>query len=119
MVPEEKVLPRGSDKTPLLETFRDGGFLVLDVSYQPINDKKLAKRKLAIKRELPRLVDNVRKPDPPGIVIVKCSLYKPMKEALEKAGFGRNILNKGRCPSRLTATRKCTENNSEALLLAK
>lgn len=98
MIPEDKGLRRGSDKKPLLKAFKDGGFFVIDVSYEPVNDKKGAERKLAIKKELPRLVSDVKKLDPSGIVIVKCSLYKPVREALEEAGFGGRILNKEALP---------------------
>jgi hypothetical protein len=53
MIPEDKGLPRGSDKTPLLQAFRDGGFYMLDASYEPVNNKKPAERKLAIKTPSP------------------------------------------------------------------
>jgi hypothetical protein len=67
------------------------------VSYEPVNNKPVTERKLAIKKEIPRFVDDV-KLNPKNIIAVKFSLYVPVRNALEKAGLGEKILNEKPLP---------------------
>jgi hypothetical protein len=64
LIPENGDLPRGFDKRPFLEKFRSTGFFLLDTSYEPVNNKPVTERKLAIKREIPRFVNDVKKLNP-------------------------------------------------------
>jgi hypothetical protein len=93
LFPEDKRMHKDLDKAPLLKEFQARGFFVVDVSYEPVDKLPRKARKSVIIREIPRLVDATRKLNPEKIVIVKCSLFAPVKEALEEAGFGEKILN--------------------------
>jgi hypothetical protein len=89
LIPENGDLPRGFDKRLFLEKFRSRGILLLDVSYEPVNNKLVTERKLAIKKEIPRFVNDV-KLNPKNITIVNSRLYVPVRDALEKRSWREN-----------------------------
>lgn len=96
--PEDQTMRRNIDKTPLLKEFQSRDFFVVDVSYRPIDTLSTDERNSVVKSELPRLIDEVRKLDPRRIIIVKKTIYKAVKEALEGAHLGGRILNKESMP---------------------
>jgi hypothetical protein len=98
LFPEDSRMPRGFDKTHLLREFQRRGFFMVDASYDPVDNLQISKRRRAIIKEIPRLVDETRKLNPEKIVIVKASIFAVVKSALEEAGLGRKILNKGPLP---------------------
>ena len=98
LFPEDKRMPKGFDKRPLLKEFQSQGFFVVDASYEPVNKLKPRERKLVIIKEIPRLIADTRKLDPEGIVIVKSTIFASVKEALDKAGLGKKILNERALP---------------------
>jgi hypothetical protein len=93
LFPEGSGVPKGFDKRPLLRQFQSQGFFVVDVSYEPVNSLPNHERKRVIMDEIPKLIGEVRKLDPQSIIIIKASIFEVVKEALEKAGFGKRILN--------------------------
>jgi hypothetical protein len=98
MFPEDKKMPKGFDKRPLLKEFQLRGFFVVDASYEPVDKLRTREKKLVITKEIPRLIADIRKLNPEKIVIVKSSLFVLVKKALEKAGIGEKILNPGALP---------------------
>ena len=84
---------RGVDKDPMLRGFQSMGFYLLDSSTDPVDKMQNRARKEAIQDQLPRLVEDVKRAHPPSIVIVKSSIFEPVKSALEEAGFGSRVLN--------------------------
>jgi len=98
MFPEDKRMPKGFDKRPLLKEFQLQGFFVVDASYEPVDKLRTREKKLIITKEIPRLIADIRKLNPETIIIVKSSLFAPVKEALEKAGLGEKILNRSALP---------------------
>ena len=91
--PQGTPMRRGVDKTPMLRSFQSMGFYLLDSSEDPVDKMPDRARREAIRDQLPRLVEDVKIVDPPSIVIVKSSIFEPVKSALEKAGFGSRVLN--------------------------
>lgn len=95
---EGRKMPKGLHKRSLLERFKDMRFFVLDVSYEPVDKMPAYKRRFALEKEIPRLLDDVRELDPESIIIIKASIFAIVKEALEKAGFAERILNSHALP---------------------
>jgi hypothetical protein len=98
LFPEDSKMPEGFDKTPLLKEFRRLGFFLVDASYTPVNGLSNNERRRVIIREIPRLVDEIRKLGPERIIIVKASIFPLVKSALGEAGFGDRILNEEALP---------------------
>lgn len=96
--PERKVMPKGLDKTRMLAKFQARGFFLVDVSYSPIAKLSRKEMRKAIKKGIPAVIAKVRELNPDGIIIIKKSLFEPVKAALEEAGFGGKILNEKAVP---------------------
>ena len=69
------------------------GFYLLDSSTDPVDKMPNRERRKTILDQLPRLVEDVTGANPSNIVIVKSSIFGPVRSALEEAGFGSRILN--------------------------
>jgi hypothetical protein len=95
---EDKRMQKGFDKKPLLKEFQLHGFFLIDVSYRPVDAMTRRRRRLAIREAIPTLVTEMVELNPEKIIIVKASIYNNVKDALEKAGFGAKILNRGALP---------------------
>ncbi len=91
--PEDRRMPKGVDKRGLLTGFQAKGLFLIDTSLVPVDKLPRGERRRAIVRDASRLVDDVRRLDPEGIVIVKASIYGPVRDALELSGFGERVLN--------------------------
>ena len=91
--PQNSPMRGGIDKTPMLRDFQSMGFYLLDSSSYPVDKMRDRARREAIRDELPRLMEDVRRVNPPNIVIVKSSIFEPVKSVLEEAGFGPRVLN--------------------------
>ena len=91
--PENKPLRSGVDKRSMLQSFQSLGFYLLDASADPVDKLPNPARRKSIRDQLPRLIENVKRADPPIIVIVKSSIFEPVRSALEEAGFGSRVLN--------------------------
>ena len=91
--PQTAGMHRGINKVPMLRGFQSMGFYLIDSSTDPVDKMPNRARRDAIKHQLPRLVEDVKRADPSNIVIVKSSIYGPVKSALEEAGFGSRVLN--------------------------
>ncbi len=68
---ENKKMPKGFHKRSLLTRFKDKGFFVLDVSFEPVDKMSNKDKRHAIEKEIPRLVYDVRELDPESIIIGK------------------------------------------------
>jgi hypothetical protein len=119
LFPEDKKMRKDLDKRPLLKEFQARGFFVVDVRYEPVDKLSTKERKSVIIREIPRLVDAIRKLNPEKIVIVKCSLFAPVKKALEEAGFGEKILNERALPFPSHGTQKIYRRMLRELILTR
>ena len=88
----------GSNKTPQLKEFQLQGFFLIDVSYTPVNKLSIAEKNRVLKGQIPRLVNDIRNLQPERIIILKTSLFAPVRLALEEDGFGERVLNKKPIP---------------------
>jgi hypothetical protein len=91
--PQSAQMPRGVDKNPLLRSFQSMGFYLLDASTNPVNQMPNRARREAIRAQLPRLMEDVKRAEPFNMVIVKSSIFGHVRSALEEAGFGSRVLN--------------------------
>ena len=91
--PRNEPMRKGIDKRALLRRFQSMGFYLLDASADPVDKLPSPARRRAILDQLPRLVEDVNRADPLSIVVVKSSIFEPVRSALEAAGFGSRVLN--------------------------
>jgi hypothetical protein len=91
--PQSASMPRGVDKNPMLRSFQSRGFYLLDSSRYPVDKMPNLARRKAIQDQLPRLAEDVKRADPLHIVIVKSSIFGPVKRTVEEAGFGSRVLH--------------------------
>jgi hypothetical protein len=96
--PSKKKMGRGLDKGPMLDAFRQTGLFLIDTCDLPV-DKLFAKnRKAAIRLGASRLASRVSELDPDHIIIIKKTIFLPVREALERENLARLILNRRAIP---------------------
>jgi hypothetical protein len=86
-------LRKGLDKRPLLEEFRSKGFFIIDTCELPVDKLTTRQRKETIARDAFGLARRARPLNPEHIIVVKKTVYQPVRDALEHAGLGHRILN--------------------------
>ncbi len=91
-------MERGIDKRPLLEKFRSKGFFLIDTCELPVDKLPKRERRSAINQGATTLESRVRRLDPSHIAVVKTTVFRPVFEALERAGLGGRVLNKSALP---------------------
>ena len=91
--PIETPMRKGLDKRPLLEEFGSKGFFLIDTCQVPVDKLPAAQKKHEILREASGLALRAEDLHPDRIIIVKKTVYKPVREALERTGLRHRILN--------------------------
>ncbi len=91
--PLKRPLRKGLDKTGLLEEFRSRGFFLIDACERPVDKLSPRARRMFIAQEASGLASRAKDLDPVSIVIVKKTVYRPVRHALERVGLGDRILN--------------------------
>ena len=91
--PIKTAMHRGLDKRPFLEEFRSKGFFLIDTCQVPVDKLPAAQKKHKILREASGLALRAEDLHPDRIIIVKKTVYQPVREALERTGLGHKILN--------------------------
>jgi len=91
--PINRPMRKGCDKRPMLKKFRSLGFLVIDTCEYPIDKFPPKQRRIATIQGALTLPKRVQKLDPGQILIVKKTIFNPVKHVLNDAGFGERILN--------------------------
>ena len=92
--PAKKVMSKGVDKRPLLEEFCSRGFFLIDTCEVPVDKLPAAERREAINRDAPGLAARAQALHPGHIIVVKKTVYRPIRDALQRAGLQQSILNK-------------------------
>jgi hypothetical protein len=92
--PTRKAMSKGVDKRPLLEEFRSRGFFLIDTCEVPVDKLPAGQRHEAINRDAPGLAARAQALHPDHIIIVKKTVYLPIRDALQRAGLKQGILNK-------------------------
>ncbi len=96
--PLRRPLRKGFDKTGLLEEFRSRGFFLIDTCELPVDRLSPKARKISIAQGSSGLASRVKDLDPDSIVIVKKTVYGPVRHELETVGLGNRLLNTGPLP---------------------
>ncbi len=96
--PEDKSMPKGIDKRPLLRQFQSRDFFLIDTSLVSVDRLPSRERRETIVKGVSRLIEDVRNIGPESIIIVKASIYALVGDALERAGFADKVLNLGALP---------------------
>jgi hypothetical protein len=92
--PVKRAMGKGVDKRPLLIEFRSRGFFLIDTCEVPVDKLTAAQRREAISREAPGLAERAQALQPDHIIVVKKTVYRPIRDALRCAGLQQTILNK-------------------------
>jgi hypothetical protein len=96
--PVDRPMRKGCDKRPMLERFRSLGFFLIDTCELPVDKMSLGQRRLYTAQGALTLPNRVKRFDPAGILIVKKTVFSPVRQALSMAGFENRILNKKSLP---------------------
>jgi hypothetical protein len=96
--PPDRPMRKGCDKRPLLKQFLSLGFFLIDTCELPVDKLRPRQRRISTIRGALTLPERVKGLDPGRILIVKKTVFKPVKQVLTDAGFGDRILNAGPLP---------------------
>jgi hypothetical protein len=91
--PVNLAMGKGLDKTPLLEEFRSKGFFLIDTCQLPVDKLPADQRRDTILRDAAGLALRAQQLHPDHIILVKKTVYHPVRDALERNGLGHKILN--------------------------
>ena len=79
-----------------LEAFKKAGYLLVDATYKPLNHNLMLKRKIELGRNLPVLINDLRRlkhGKNVNIILIKANICRLLEEPLLAAGF--NVINNG------------------------
>ncbi len=96
--PDDDKMPKGVDKRRYLREFQSKGYFLVDTCELPVDELDDARRREAIERGAMRIVGEVMELRPKSILVVKSNVFQPVKNKLEKAELGGQILNKEPIP---------------------
>ena len=96
--PADRPMRKGCDKRPMLNQFRSLGFFLIDTCELPIDKMPTRLRKLSTFQGASTLSHRVKELDPKRIMIVKKTVFTPVRQALSLAGFEDRVLNKRALP---------------------
>lgn len=96
--PADRPMRKGCDKRPMLKQFRSLGFFLIDTCKLPVDKMPSSLRKLSTIQGASTLSHRVKELDPSRILIVKKTVFNPVRQALSLAGFEDRILNKRALP---------------------
>ena len=96
--PVDHPMRKGCDKRPMLKQFKSLGFFLIDTCELPVDKMTPRRRRLSTIQGALTLPQRVKKLDPGRILIVKKTVFNPVRQALGIAGFEDRILNKRSLP---------------------
>jgi len=91
--PRNEPMRKGIDKRAMLRRFQSVGFYLLDTCILPVDKLRPSERRKAVLSQTARLVRDVIEADPVHILIVKSSIFTPVRIALRDAGLWARVLN--------------------------
>jgi hypothetical protein len=91
--PVNRPMRKGCDKRPMLKKFRSVGFFLIDTCELPIDKLQSRRRSVSTLQGALTLPLRVKELDPNRVLIVKKTVFKPVRQALNDAGLGDRILN--------------------------
>ena len=96
--PIRKPMRKGFDKSELLAWFCSMGFFLIDTCEVPVDRLSDGQRKAKIEAGAASIPARLQTLNPDWIVIVKKTVFGPVKDALEAAGLHKIVLNKTPLP---------------------
>ena len=96
--PRNEHMRKGLDKRSMLRRFQSMGFYLLDTCVSPVDKLSPSERRRAVLSQTRRLVVDVIDANPDLILIVKSSIFSPVRIALRDAGLRARLLNAGPVP---------------------
>jgi len=96
--PRNQPMRSGVDKRSMLRRFQSMGFYLLDTCVFPVDKLRPFERRKAVLSQTGRLVRDVVEANPVYILIVKSSIFNPVRNALRESGLGPRVLNTGPVP---------------------
>jgi len=96
--PVDRPMRKGCDKRPMLKQFQSLGFFLIDTCELPVDKMTPRQRRLSTIQGALTLPQRVKELDPRRILIVKKTVFNPVRQVLSIAGFEARILNKRSLP---------------------
>ncbi|HYY90546.1 MAG TPA: hypothetical protein VE955_00995, partial [Candidatus Dormibacteraeota bacterium] len=96
--PLSQPMGHGIDKRPLLEKFCSSGFFLIDTCGLPVDKLPTKTRVKKIGEGALRIASRVRHLNPGSIVVIKKTVFHPVRDSLVQAGLGNKVLNKKPLP---------------------
>src|SRR5712691_8693787 len=96
--PRNQPMRRGVDKRSMLRCLQSMGFYLLDTCVFPVDKLRPLERRKVVRSQTVRLVRDVIEANPVHILIVKSSIFNPVRIALRDAGLWARVLNTGTVP---------------------
>ena len=91
--PRNEPMRKGVDKRTMLRHFQSMGFYLLDASVFPVDKLRPIERRKTVLNQTGRLVRDVIEANPVHILIVKSSIFNPVRNALRESGLSNRVLN--------------------------
>jgi len=96
--PVDRPMRKGCDKRPVLKQFQSLGFFLIYTCELPVDKMSPTQRRLSTIHGASTLPNRVKELDPGRILIVKKTVFNPVRQALSVTGFEDRILNKRSLP---------------------
>src|SRR5216683_2208815 len=96
--PRNEPMRKGVDKSTMLRRFQSMGFYLLDTCVFPVDKLRPIERRKAVLSQTHRLVNDVIEANPVYILIVKSSIFNPVRNALRESGLSNRMLKTGPVP---------------------
>ena len=96
--PRNEPMRKGIDKRTMLRRFQSMGFYLLDTCVFPVDKLRPSERRKAVLSQTGRLVRDVIEANPMHILVVKSSIFNPVRNALRESGLWTRVLDTGPVP---------------------
>jgi hypothetical protein len=96
--PQSQIMSKGIDKTSYLDRFMRRKFFLIDTCQNPVDKLPQRTRLMQIAKDASTLARRVRDLDPEKIIIIKKTVFSPVRKALAAAGLADRILNETPIP---------------------
>jgi hypothetical protein len=96
--PQTQKMPKGVDKSPYLDQFVKKKFFLIDTCKNPVDKLPQRTRLMQIAKEAPTLAERVNGLNPEEIIIIKKTVFGPVRKALAAHSLADRILNKTPIP---------------------
>jgi hypothetical protein len=91
--PQSQKMGKGIDKTPYLDQFMTRKFFLIDTCKNPVDKLPQRAKLMQIAKKASILAGRVHDLDPEKIIIIKKTVFGPVRKALMAAGLADRILN--------------------------